>query len=55
MENLLKKNKSGKAKTTKKNDIAPMDLMNKKLKIAGDGVKARELVLLLLFIFLNSK
>ncbi|XP_048320422.2 transcription initiation factor TFIID subunit 1 isoform X2 [Ziziphus jujuba] len=39
VENLLKKNKSGKAKTTKKNDIAPMDLMNKKLKIAGDGVK----------------
>lgn len=47
MENLLKKNKSGKVKSTKKKDIANLDLMNKKLKIAGDGVKASELVLLL--------
>ncbi|KAF3439487.1 hypothetical protein FNV43_RR17765 [Rhamnella rubrinervis] len=39
VENLLKKIKSGKVKATKKKDIANLDLMNKKLKIAGDGVK----------------
>lgn len=48
METLLKKNKSGKVKATKKKDIANLDLMNKKLKIAGDGVKASQLILLLL-------
>lgn len=46
VENLLKKNKFGKLKATKKKDIANLDLMNKKLKIAGDGVKASDLVLL---------
>ncbi|XP_024189416.1 transcription initiation factor TFIID subunit 1 isoform X3 [Rosa chinensis] len=38
MENLLKRNKTGKLKGMKQNDAAPLGLTNKKLKISGDGV-----------------
>lgn len=40
VENLLKRNKIGKLKGMKKNDTTHTGLMNKKLKISGDGVKA---------------
>ncbi|KAA8545654.1 hypothetical protein F0562_020895 [Nyssa sinensis] len=36
---LSKKNLSGKVKAMKKNDIAQMGLLNKKVKILGDGIK----------------
>ncbi|KAK9939636.1 hypothetical protein M0R45_016326 [Rubus argutus] len=39
MENLLKRNKTGKLKGIKQNDATPIGLTNKKLKISGDGVK----------------
>lgn len=47
VENLLKKNRPGKMKAKKKNDDLPdTNLTNKKIKIAGDGVKASELILI---------
>ncbi|KAM1575392.1 transcription initiation factor TFIID subunit 1 [Malus sylvestris] len=40
VENFLKRNKTGKLKGMKKNDTTHTGLMNKKLKISGDGVKS---------------
>lgn len=36
---LAKKNIPGKLKTKKKNDIEQMELLKKKVKILGDGIK----------------
>lgn len=52
VENPLKRKKTGTLEGMKKNDITHTGLMNKKLKISGDGGKASELGLELLVPFL---
>lgn len=52
VENPLKRKKAGTLKGMKNNDITHTGLMNKKLKISGDGGKASELVIKLLVPFL---
>lgn len=45
MESFLpKRNISGKAKVSKKNDVARIGVLHKKIKIMGDGIKVSHFI-----------